>query len=128
LLLLVWCAVIFTLSAQSDPERYVGVNLRLNDKVEHVLAYATGGFLAAGASAATPWGTASRWAPWIAAVLFCGVWAVSDEFHQSLVPGRDASGTDLAADVVGAALGAALFLVRPWRLREVAPAAGPDRR
>jgi VanZ family protein len=31
-------------------------------------------------------------------------WGVSDEWHQSFVPGRSVEGADVAADVVGAAL------------------------
>ncbi len=40
---------------------------------------------------------------WLA-VLFCFLYGVSDEFHQSFVPGRDASGLDLVADTAGAVL------------------------
>lgn len=33
-----------------------------------------------------------------------GTWGVIDEWHQSRVPGRDASGLDVVTDVVGAAM------------------------
>jgi VanZ family protein len=99
-----WCLAIWTLSSKSDPEEFVGVHIGLNDKVEHGIAYATGGALAVAA-----FGASRRVRPWAAAVLFCGAWGVSDEIHQSFVPGRDSSGMDVAADVAGASLGALAF-------------------
>lgn len=109
-LLGVWCAALWTLSSTSDPEDLVGVRIPLNDKIEHGLAYAAGGALAVAA-----FGASRRMPPWAAAVLFCGAWGISDEVHQSFVPGRDAAGADVAADVAGAsagALGAAAWLRR----------------
>jgi hypothetical protein len=52
--------------------------------------------------------------------VWCGlavslVYALSDEWHQSFVSGRDASGTDLVADAVGI-LAAWLGLSLLWRL------------
>jgi VanZ family protein len=99
-MLVLWCAASWTLSSKSDPEAFVGVRLHLPDKVEHLIEYAAGGFLAAGA-----FGRSLRLRPWIAGVLFGVLWGISDEFHQSFVPGRDSSVWDLAADAVGAALG-----------------------
>jgi len=52
----------------------------------------------------------SRW-QWAMDKLFLAVWlicllfAVSDEFHQSFVPSRTASSTDVAIDVIGALVG-----------------------
>ena len=48
-------------------------------------------------------------------VIFCVAFGVSDEFHQSYVPGRMASVLDLAADCVGAV--AASLLYYRWRER-----------
>jgi VanZ family protein len=103
-LLLLWCVGIFVLSSQSDPEDYVGVPFRLNDKVAHGVAYAVGGVFAAGA-----FGFLSDRRRIAAAIAFCGLWGVSDEWHQSVVPGRSASAADLAADVVGASVGGLAF-------------------
>ena len=41
------------------------------------------------------------------AFVFMVVWFISDEFHQSFVPGRSASAADVLADVVGFALASA---------------------
>jgi VanZ family protein len=53
---------------------------------------------------------------WVAAVawLLAAVYGATDEYHQSLVPGRVASLGDLAADACGAALGLAV-LAWLWR-------------
>ena len=50
------------------------------------------------------------------AVLLASLYGISDEFHQSFVPGRDADLFDWVADTLGAALAmsAALFIIR-WR-------------
>lgn len=39
--------------------------------------------------------------------LFCALYAASDEFHQSFVPGRSGSGVDVAIDMIGIAAEAA---------------------
>lgn len=43
-------------------------------------------------------------------VLFCLLYGISDEFHQSFVPGREPSSGDLLADTAGAAAAVALWL------------------
>lgn len=43
-------------------------------------------------------------------VIFSLLYGVSDEFHQSFVPGRSVSASDLLADVLGAALAVTLWL------------------
>ena len=40
-----------------------------------------------------------------AAFILAGIYGITDEFHQSFVPGRDASLGDAAADFAGALLG-----------------------
>lgn len=42
---------------------------------------------------------------WLLAWAFCVLYAASDEFHQSQVPGRTAKYTDIIIDAVGAAIG-----------------------
>ncbi len=46
------------------------------------------------------------------------IYAVSDEIHQSFVPGRDCSAGDLLADIVGLSIGLSLYLWyrrRQWK-------------
>lgn len=43
-------------------------------------------------------------------VLFCLLYGITDEFHQSFVPGREPSGGDLLADTAGSAVAVALWL------------------
>ena len=43
-------------------------------------------------------------------VLFCLLYGISDEFHQSFVPGREPSGGDLLADAAGALAAVAAWI------------------
>jgi VanZ family protein len=110
-----WAALIFYLSSQSHlPEPPAG----LTDKHAHVAAYAV-------LAATMVWGFTDRaprrisWTIVAIVVVLCTLSGVSDEFHQSFVPGRDVSGLDLIADATGAAIAAvglrAWAIIRPRR-------------
>lgn len=43
-------------------------------------------------------------------VLFCLMFGITDEIHQSFIAGRDSSGADVVADLTGAIVAAALYL------------------
>ena len=76
------------------------------DKLLHVVGYAGLGILALRAfhgGLARP-----RPKPTLAAGIFLLLWAISDEYHQSFVPGRDASGADVVADAIGFMIACAL--------------------
>lgn len=45
------------------------------------------------------------------AVLLCSAYGITDEFHQSFVPGRTPDIVDWGVDTIGAALGAASALL-----------------
>lgn len=110
--LLAYMAIIFALSHQSRPP-VPEVLLRLSDKVLHAAEYLPLGLLLLGALGRKS--AAAAFLAWGAATLF----GATDEFHQSFVPGRDASVWDLAADAAGAALGiCALTAWRRWRSRQ----------
>ena len=78
------------------------------DKLLHTVGYAGLGILAMRAfhgGFARP-----RLAPTIYAALTVILWGISDEFHQSFVPGRDSSALDVVADAVGVILSVLLLM------------------
>ena len=72
------------------------------DKLLHAGGYAGIGLLALRAFHGEL--TTPRAVPTLATAAFMLVWVISDEYHQSFVPGRDASGADVVADLVGFAV------------------------
>ena len=95
-----WAAVLFFLSAQPDPP---GAGLfdwvPAGDKLAHFLMYAVLGALLAH-------GRGEQGEPSHRALLATGaLYAASDEWHQSFVPGREVSVLDWAADACGVAAG-----------------------
>lgn len=107
LLLLAWMGMIFYLSAQPDlpsaPEPLLDLILK---KTAHAFVYAV---LAALFYRAVDRSGIQKinLAPWLLAVLY----AVSDEIHQTFVPGRYGRATDVLIDSLGAAVG---VLVMAW--------------
>jgi VanZ family protein len=78
-------------------------NLPYLDKVEHVTAYCllALAYYNVGSAGGRRIGRAVALGTWLAAVAF----GISDEWHQSFVPGRSAEVADVMADAFGAALG-----------------------
>ena len=70
------------------------------DKVLHCLIYAVLG-LAALFALPSDWQRQHPFKAGIAVVLFCLLYGVTDEFHQSFIPGRFPSAADLVADTLG---------------------------
>ena len=54
----------------------------------------------------------SKCPKWLIALLICVFYALTDEFHQSFIPGRTATLRDVGFDTLGATL--SLFLVYGW--------------
>ena len=108
----IWAGVLFFLSAQPGTDG-PPIFLPEEDKVAHVGLYAI--FAATLVRAARGEGSGGwRWAPLVLGFVF----AVSDEWHQTLVPRRDASVGDLVADTLGLLLGywlSSLYLTRRTR-------------
>jgi len=88
-------AVVFWLSSMS----YVPGTRYVWDKALHTVGYAGLGLLALRAFHGGF--HAPRVAPTLLAASAVILWGISDEFHQSFVPGRDASALDVVADAVG---------------------------
>ena len=113
-----WAAAIFFVSSRHS----VGIpSFWSADKVLHFAAYALLGFLVARGAAAS--GMSRR-----GAVAAGWAYALSDELHQALVPGRSADPADWAADALGVLAGTFAYArLQAW-LRGRAPAmAATDR-
>ena len=110
---LAYAALIAWLSHQSNP--LPALTLSVSDKLLHAVEYAgLAGLLGLGL------GHATRLGPWRAALLaaaLAAAYGVTDEWHQSFVPGRSSEVADALADAAGGLAGgllAALVLRRPW--------------
>ncbi len=113
--LLCWMAVIFAGSSFSRESLEVilprplsggpdgGAALPFSDYLAHLIQFAV-------LSALTYWafrntGRLSRPALWCAVLVFTVLYGVSDEIHQSFVPGRSASAADVMVDAIGGVAG-----------------------
>lgn len=92
-----WLVTIFYVSGIPS-HRLPPMRFTLGDKVAHACAYAAGGFLIARAIPHP-----------LTAILITAAYGASDEWHQSMVPGRDSDIADWLADCAGAVLGVGLF-------------------
>ena len=102
-----YCVLIYFLSAQANFN--LPKVVPASDKWVHLIEYAVLGWL-------WTWAVRSSWPDWtprtmlLSAVVFTLSYGVSDEWHQSHVPGRYASTADVGADVTGGGLGGGGFL------------------
>ena len=97
----IWMAATFVVSHQSRVEIPFGAP----DYIGHGVSYAVlGALLMRALAGGTLRGV--RAGLILPAVLIAAVYGVSDEFHQSFIPGRMASVSDLVADTIGALAGA----------------------
>jgi VanZ family protein len=101
---IVWAILIMIVS--SIP--YLGpspINFTYSDKVEHCCEYAVLGFLLAYAFAK------SRPGPvFLVVLMICAAYGIFDELHQLFVPGRNCDPMDAAADILGSAAGAGIYM------------------
>jgi VanZ family protein len=105
LLVAAWLLVIFGLS--SLPGSAIPSEVGDYSPIAHFVEYAVlGGLVMWALGPRTLW---TRFA--LAALLACSLYAVSDEFHQSFVPGRTPDPVDWATDTVGAAVATAAIVV-----------------
>ncbi|HEU4384666.1 MAG TPA: VanZ family protein [Anaeromyxobacteraceae bacterium] len=104
---ILYAALIFGLSSLSSPQDLLPQELLGFDKALHLGEYAALGALLARALSG---GDRSPARAFLWALLLGAIYGVSDELHQALVPGRDASAFDWIADAAGTGLGAAAFL------------------
>jgi VanZ family protein len=106
----VYAAAIFVMSSSPQP---LGIQSLppFVDKIIHAVVF--GGF------SLTIWTALRRSAPRVPAarlsllaVLIAVLYGLSDEVHQSLVPGRDMDALDLVADGIGACLAQGMIVMR----------------
>ena len=112
---LAWAGLIFFLSSLPDLSSGLEHDL-LFRKVAHMVEYDV--------LAALLWRALGRSRPFSIAALFVlsfslsVLYAASDEWHQSFVPGRQATVYDVMSDAAGAALGLLVFwFLARWRSR-----------
>jgi VanZ family protein len=96
---LAWMVFIFIMSSQEQFPGTFGVSIFLLTVVAHLFLYGTLSLLLLFAFAGSQRPTRSMMA---VAIICAALYGVSDEFHQSFVPGRDASVFDLCVNTVGA--------------------------
>ncbi len=98
-----WAGVLFFLSA--IPGKHVpSLSLPGEDKFAHLALYAI-----FGAALAWGWVRSARERSALPILALGVLYAVSDEWHQTFVPGRDPSLADLLTDTAGVLLGYWLF-------------------
>ena len=103
-LLFVWMTTIFILSAQSSlPTQSL---FEGQDKLEHLLAY---GLLGVLLSRSLRPMKVETWQRIVLITALTTLYGISDEYHQSFVPGRDVSALDVLADGVGGFLAAQML-------------------
>jgi hypothetical protein len=114
-----YASVIFHFSAMSNPVAGLPVSIGVTiaqveasgfDKVLHFLEFAGFGFLLYKAMRTT-FGRLPVFRIALIVLLAAGLYAISDEFHQSFVPGRDACAADAVADHIGILVGVGASLL-----------------
>jgi VanZ family protein len=98
-LVVAWMGVIFYLSSRSTLPRPKSVSADLEAVAGHFTAYAVLALLVSYALSDSGISAIRRL---IYAVVFAVMYGVSDEIHQSLVPGRDPAMLDICIDALGA--------------------------
>ena len=81
------------------------------DKFLHILEYMPFGFLVA-RGIGSSWPHLSSQNLWMLVILASFLYGVSDEYHQSLVIGRNSGIFDIASDTIGGAFGGCIYLLR----------------
>lgn len=98
-LVLIWMALIFALSARSTIPEPFGITTELTAIAGHLVSYAVLAALLWWAIEPLNLSPRRRFA---LALIGAVAYGLTDEWHQSFVPGRDASLLDIAVDGVGA--------------------------
>ena len=116
-----WMAVVFFFSSLS----HLGLAGRVPDWISHPIEYAAGAALVCRALDGDR-GRALTVSTALTATLLTTAYGVTDEYHQSFVPGRTSDPMDVAKDLAGSA--AASFLYRRWSMDAAAARGRPSPR
>lgn len=96
-----WCGLIFYLSSIPNLKTEFGIWDFILRKIAHMFVYAVLFLFTHSAAAETFKLPAPRL--YFYCVVFCIIYAISDEYHQGFVPGRHASPVDVLIDTAGVA-------------------------
>lgn len=108
---LLYAAMIFGFSHQPTVPASIEI---FNDKVLHFVLYAGLGLLVS--RALTNAGASNKISRWVMAAVVASAYGLSDEWHQSFVPGRSVELADWLADTAGGAAGAFIYgKLAAWR-------------
>jgi VanZ family protein len=102
---IIYAILIFWISSL---ERPIELEIRHIDKLAHLLEYSLFGFLLIRAIHGSD-ANISRKAAVITAFAIGALYGLTDEIHQSVVPGRIASISDFIFDSIGSFVGAVIF-------------------
>ncbi|MBK8871752.1 MAG: VanZ family protein [Elusimicrobia bacterium] len=107
----VWAGLIFIASSIPDhrPAGSTGLPELMSRKLAHLVEYGVLAYFVARALTGMGWAIRRVWA---VGLLACVLYAISDEVHQSFVPGRFGKVRDVALDSLGAALVISLYARR----------------
>jgi VanZ family protein len=106
-----YCALVYYLSSRSEyPDVQPWFPGWAPDPsiIAHFFLYAVFAIAAWNNFRAEPAGWLSRRATFFA-IVFCALYGVTDEYHQSFVPNRQCTFADFATDTIGAAAGMAFI-------------------
>ena len=101
------CAILIfylsSLTSKDIPDLFIG-----KDIIEHLIEYACFALLLSRAlKAYNPKLSYNKRILWVCVIAI--IYALSDEFHQSFVAGRNSSGFDLSLDAIGSLMGSLLY-------------------
>ena len=99
-----WMAVVFFFSSISN----LGVAARVPDWISHPIEYGVGAVLFCRALAGGRPGPL-RLSTALTATLLATAYGVTDEYHQSFVPGRTSDFADVVKDLAGATAGSLIY-------------------
>jgi VanZ family protein len=106
-----YALLIFLLSSLSGDKTEKLYLFKHSDKIIHLLEYAVLCFLVSKALSSTLKENVRRYTGLIAVVISL-LYAITDEFHQSFVPGRYASMYDIFADGIGAVISQIILYIK----------------